>query len=230
MARTTSKITTGDAKKTSRTNDPARTKADILDVATRLFARDGLSGARVDEIAEATSTSKRMIYYYFGDKEGLYCAVLERAYLGIRRLERELDTESIDPIEAIAAIAAFTFDYQADHPDFARLVQIENIHGARHLRSMPGIRAHNAPVIAHLSRLLQRGEQSGAFRTGLDPVELHWLMSALATFNVANEATFSYLFKSDAPPADNGTHRRALVVDAVLRWCRPEPGHAASKA
>jgi AcrR family transcriptional regulator len=222
MARTTQAAGKTAAKK-SRTNDPARTRADILEVATRIFARDGFSGARVDEIAEQTDTSKRMIYYYFRDKEGLYCAVLERAYLGIRRLERELDTETIDPVEAIAAIAGFTFDYQAEHPEFARLVQVENIHGARHLQMMPNIRAHNAPVIAHLARLLQRGERSGAFRAGLDPVDLHWLMSALATFNVANEATFSYLYQQDGRTPDGRAHRRALIVDTVLRWCRADP-------
>lgn len=206
-----------------RTNDPARTRADILEVATRLFARDGLSGARVDEIAEATDTSKRMIYYYFGDKEGLYRAVLEKAYLGIRRLESELDTETIDPAEAIAAIAAFTFDYQADHPEFARLVSAENIENARHLQQMPNIRRHNAPVIAHLGRLLQRGERSGAFRPGLDPIDLHWLMSALATFNIANEATFSYLYGQSSRTPEGRAARRQLVVEAVLSWCRSDP-------
>lgn len=211
------------ATKRSRTNDPARTRADILDVATRLFARDGFSGARVDEIATQTNTSKRMIYYYFRDKEGLFCAVLERAYLGIRRLERELDTETVDPGEAIAAIAGFTFDYQAEHPEFARLVQVENIHGARHLQMMPAIRAHNAPVIAHLSRLLQRGARSGLFRPNLDAVDLHWLMSALTTFNIANEATFAYLYQQDGSPADRSAARRSLVVDTVLRWCKADP-------
>ena len=55
----------------SRTNDPARTMAEILQVATAEFAAKGLSGARIDAIAEATRTSKRMIYYYYGSKEGL---------------------------------------------------------------------------------------------------------------------------------------------------------------
>lgn len=223
MARATTTTTTDTPAKRRRTNDPDRTRTDILDVATRLFARDGFSGARVDEIAEATNTSKRMIYYYFRDKEGLYCAVLERAYLGIRRLEQELDTEIIDPADAIAQIAGFTFDYQAEHPEFARLVQVENIHDARHLRMMPNIRKHNAPVIAHLARLLQRGERLGVFRTGLDPVDLHWLMSALATFNVANEATFSFLYQQDDRADQGQGFRRRLVVDAVLRWCRVDP-------
>ena len=70
----------------SRTNDPARTMAGILDVATKKFAEKGLSGGRIDEIAAATNTSKRMIYYYFGSKEGLYVAVLEAAYRRMRAI------------------------------------------------------------------------------------------------------------------------------------------------
>ena len=60
--------------------DAERTRAEILEVATHEFAQRGYSGARVDEIADQTSTTKRMIYYYFGGKEQLYIAVLERAY------------------------------------------------------------------------------------------------------------------------------------------------------
>ena len=77
-------------RSTSRTNDPERTMAEILKVATTEFADKGLAGARIDEIAEATSTSKRMIYYYFGSKDGLYVAVLEAAYGRMREIETNL--------------------------------------------------------------------------------------------------------------------------------------------
>ncbi|RYE71671.1 MAG: TetR/AcrR family transcriptional regulator, partial [Hyphomicrobiales bacterium] len=55
-----------------RTQDPEGTRQNIIEVASEEFALNGLSGARIDEIAARTRSSKRMIYYYFGDKEGLY--------------------------------------------------------------------------------------------------------------------------------------------------------------
>ena len=203
-----------------RINDPEKTKADILAVATAHFAERGLSGARVDEIADLTNTSKRMIYYYFESKEGLYQAVLERAYKGIRRIETEMDLEATSPTEALTHIVDFTFEYHFRHPEFTRLVAIENVHRAQYIRAIPGLREHNAAVITTLQRLLDRGEQSGEFRAGLGAVQLHWVISAFAVFNVSNDATFSYLFDFDGANPEIHAQRKAAVIDAVLRWCR----------
>jgi AcrR family transcriptional regulator len=204
----------------SRVNDPDKTRADILSVAARHFAERGLSGARVDEIAEVTNTSKRMIYYYFESKQGLYQAVLERAYMGIRRIETEMDLDTLTPVEALTAIVRFTFDYQFEHPEFARLVSIENVHRAENLRQIPGIREHNAAVITQLSGLITRGVDCGQFRAGLDPVDLHWMISAFAIFNVSNDATFSYLYDRDGSLPEVHAERREVVTQAVLRWCQ----------
>jgi AcrR family transcriptional regulator len=84
----------------TRTNDPERTMAEILLVATQEFADKGLAGARIDEIAAATRTSKRMIYYYFSSKEGLYLAVLEAAYRRMRQIEAELHLQDLEPVQA----------------------------------------------------------------------------------------------------------------------------------
>src|SRR5690348_5848489 len=115
--------------------DPERTRAEILEVATREFAENGYSGARVDEIAEQTRTTKRMLYYYFASKEGLYTEVLERAYSDIRAAEQSVDVEHLDPLAAIRRLAELTFDHHEAHPDFIRLVSIENIHRAEHMRA-----------------------------------------------------------------------------------------------
>ena len=116
-----------------RQRDAERTRAEILDVATREFAEHGYSGARVDVIAAKTRTTKRMLYYYFESKAGLYTAVLERAYGEIRERERELDVDGLDPVAAIRRLAELTFEHHESHPDFIRLVMIENIHRAEHL-------------------------------------------------------------------------------------------------
>ncbi len=204
-----------------RTNDPERTKADILKVASRHFAEHGFSGGRVDDIAKETNTSKRMIYYYFGSKDGLYEAVLERAYLDMRRIELEIDIPNMDPLLALRQIVEFTFDHQFRNPWFARLVAIENIHHASHLKQIPGIREHNGSVLFQLEKLIRIGEERGVFRKGLKAVDLHWMISAFAVFNVVNESTFSFLFPVDETVEKQQSNRRTIAVDAVMRWCQP---------
>src|SRR5215213_8928088 len=130
-----------------RQRDRDRTQGEILEVATRAFAEHGYSGARVDEIAERTRTTKRMLYYYFGSKEGLFVAVLERAYAEIREAERAVDVEHLDPVGAIRRLAELTFDHHESHPDFIRLVSIENIHRAGHMRRSESLANLNTPAI-----------------------------------------------------------------------------------
>src|ERR1700759_914224 len=130
-----------------RTPDAARTRQDILRAARQEFAEHGLSGARVDSIATRMRTTKRMIYYYFGSKEGLYLAVLEQVYGDIRSVEQELELASLSPTDAIRRMIDFTFDYEEAHPDFIRLVSIENIHHGRHLAQSSTLRKQNMTVI-----------------------------------------------------------------------------------
>lgn len=207
----------------SRVNDPERTRADILRVATEHFAQNGLSGARVDEIAEQTHTSKRMLYYYFGSKEGLYRAVLERAYEGIRSYEVAAHLERLPPRAALAMLVERTFDYHNDNPDFVRLVMVENIHRGEHIGHVRGLDTRASSVIGLIGGLLARGVASGEFRRGIDPLDLHMTMSALAFYNVSNRYTFSSVFKHDmADPTINAARRRS-VVETVLRLVCVDP-------
>jgi AcrR family transcriptional regulator len=203
-----------------RTNDPERTMADILEVATREFSEKGLAGARIDVIAEAMRTSKRMIYYYFGSKEGLYVAVLEEAYRRIRAIESDLHLEDLAPEDALRKLVGFTVDYQYANPDFIRLVMTENIHRGEYLARSKAIQALNVPAIEGLRKVLERGRDAGVFRAGIDPVDVHMSISALSVFNVANKHTFSLIFKRnlDAPAALIA--RRDSIVEMVVRFCR----------
>jgi AcrR family transcriptional regulator len=204
-----------------RVNDPEATRRDIIDVATREFADKGYSGARVDEIAARTRTSKRMIYYYFGGKEGLYIAVLENAYGRIRTIEGSLDLENQAPEEALRRLVAFTFDYQNAHPEFIRLVMNENILNGIYLARSKGIRRLNNAAIDVLRDVLVRGKRTGAFRPGIDPVSLHMSISALCFFNVANRATFSTIFKRDMASSRALAARRDEVVELISRYVAP---------
>ena len=134
-------------KERRATRDPERTRARILDAAKAAFAERGLGGARVDEIAARAKVNKRMIYHYFGNKDGLFLAVLENAYADIREAEQTLDLGHLDPVEAIKTLVAFTWDYYLRNPEFLRLINSENLHGGRHLAQSKTIRELHSPFV-----------------------------------------------------------------------------------
>ena len=194
------------------------TRNDIIEVATREFSEKGLAGARVDEIAERTSTSKRMIYYHFQSKEGLYRAVLERAYEQIRLIEAEINISALAPQEALRALVLVSFNYHHKNPDFVRLVMNENIHRGEHIGSMTGVKARRQTILSLLRQVLERGVKSGVFRADIDPIDLHMSISALCFYNVSNRHTFSRIFEHDMTSARAVARRREIVSDMILRW------------
>ena len=204
----------------SRTNDPARTMAGILEVATKEFAEKGLSGARIDEIAAATKTSKRMIYYYFGSKEGLYVAVLEESYRRMRAIESEQHLEDLAPEAALRKLVEFTFDHHQGNPDYIRLVMNENMERGVYLAQSKTIRELNVPAIQSIRKLYDRGVADGVFRPGLDPIDIHASISALTFFNVSNQHTFGLIFKHDGQTPKALAARRQNVVDLIARFVR----------
>ena len=203
-----------------RTNDPARTQAEILTVATAEFAHKGLSGARIDAIAATTRTSKRRIYYYFQSKEGLYLAVLEDAYRRIRGIETELHLEDLPPEDALRKLVGFTVDYQRDNPDFVYLVMNENMHQGRFLAQSKVIQNLNSAAIEGVRAVYERGVRGGVFRPHLDPVDLHMTISALSFFNVSNQHTFGLIFQRDLRATAAIIARRDSIVETVIRSVR----------
>jgi AcrR family transcriptional regulator len=202
-------------------NDAERSKADILAVATEEFATHGLSGARVDAIAERTRTSKRMIYYYFKGKEGLYRAVLEKAYSEIRSLDSHEGIEDADPAEAIRRIIEITFDYDEMHPFFVSLVSVENVHQGKNIARLPSIKKRNASVIRVLTSILERGAKQGVFRNDVNAIDLHLLISAFCIFRVSNRFTFGTIFDTDLSDAAIRNRHKKMHVEAVLRYLEP---------
>lgn len=194
--------------------------AGILEVATTEFANKGLSGARIDEIAAATRTSKRMIYYYFGSKEGLYIAVLEEAYRRMRRIEGDLHLEDLSPEEALRRLVGFTFDHHHSNPDFIRLVMSENMERGVYLAQSKSIQELNVPAIQAIRSLYDRGVAAGVFRPGLDPIDIHASISALTFFNVSNQHTFGLIFKRDARSPEALAARRDSIIEMFVRFVR----------
>ncbi len=203
-----------------RRRDREKTRQEILDVAFAEFAEKGFSGGNTDAIAQRAGVTKRLIFYYFGSKEGLFIAVLEMAYERIRKSEEDLGLDGLSPREAIRRLVEFTFDFDNSHPEFVRLVTIENIHRARHLRRSRKIKAINRPIIDQIARVLARGEHDKVFRKGIDPVELHMTLSALCIFSVANRHTFESLFDYDMASAAARAQRKKEIDELLWRYVR----------
>lgn len=203
---------------TGKVRDAERTRADLIDVATQVFADQGFAGARVDEIAEQSRTTKRMIYYYFGGKEQLYLAVLENAYRAFRSVEDSIALDHLAPIDAIRMLAEQTFDHHLKHPEFVRLVSIENIHRGEYVRQLPALQKFSQPAVDAIERIMVRGVQEGSFREDVDAVDLHMLISAYCVFQVANRHTFGHLFDVDFDDQTARLHMRGTLGDVVCRW------------
>jgi AcrR family transcriptional regulator len=198
--------------------DAERTRAELLAVATEVFAESGYSGARVDEIAERTRATKRMIYYYFGGKEQLYMAVLENAYKGIREAEQRLQVDHVDPVVAMRRLAELTFDHHLDHQAFIRLVSIENIHRGEFISRLDSLRSLAQPATSLLDEILGRGRATGVFRDDVDALDVHLVISAYCVFQVANRYTFGFLFGVDFTEVSERAHLRRMIGDVVVGW------------
>lgn len=209
------------ARKTGVREQAAQTTRDnILKAATKVFARYGYEGGSVEKISKAAKSFDRMIYYYFGSKEGLYVAVLEEAYRRIRHIETDMHLEDLEPETALRRLVAFTCDYQRSNPDFIRLVMNENMHHGEFLAQSRLIQQLNVPAINLLRSVYERGVHEGVFRSGIDPIDLHMSISALSVFNVSNRHTFSLIFKHDFDDPAAIEARRDSIVEMIVRFVR----------
>jgi AcrR family transcriptional regulator len=198
--------------------NPARNQERILQAATEEFARYGLGGARVDRIAARAGANKRMLYYYYGNKEDLFLAVLEARYAHIRRAELGLRLQDLDPVQGMRRMVAFTWDYYLKHPEFLTLLNSENLHRARHLKRSRDIAAMHSPLIALLRDLLLRGERAGKFRKGVDPVQLYISIAALGYFYLSNRHTLSTIFERDLLSPKSKAERLKHMTELVLGY------------
>lgn len=201
--------------------DPAKNRERILGAALAEFSRHGLGGARVDRIAARAGANKRMLYYYFGNKDALFLAVLEASYAQIRSAERALDLEHLEPRAALRRLVAFTWDYFLAHPEFMTLLNSENLHKGRHVARSRRVRELHSPLAGMLRRILRRGEQQGLFRRGVDPVQLYISIAGEGYFYLSNRYTLSRIFGRDlmttAALAVRARHNTRMILDALRR-------------
>ena len=191
VAATASKVAGGPLSARPRRRDAAATRARILAAATEEFTLHGLAGARGDRIAERARSSERMVYYYFGSKEGLYREALEAVYVELRQAEHALDLDRLDPLEALSTFCRFVWRYYHAHPEFVGLVNAENLLQARQLRDSPSLSELVSPVVEMLDRVVRRGESAGRIRAGIDATQLYVAIAGLGYFPLSNAHTLS---------------------------------------
>ena len=211
-------VTAKPARTTTR--DPARTRAAILSAATQEFTAKGLNGARVDAIAKRARVNKRMIYHYFGGKDGLYLAVLEATYEAIRAAEMDLHLTDRDPVDGMRELVLFTWRYFIAHPEFLSLLGTENLHQAAYLKRSKRIRELHSPLVGSIQALLERGAKARVFRSGVDPVELYITIAALGFFYLSNRHTLSTVFARDLSAPKAIAARGQHIVDVVLDYLK----------
>jgi AcrR family transcriptional regulator len=208
---------------TPKIRDPDATRKRILAAAKAEFARKGLGGARVDDIAARAKANKRMMYHYFGNKEELFRLTLEDAYGAFRAAEAALQIEQDDPITALKRLVTFTWEYYLANPEFITLVNSENLHKARHLKTSTAMDAMNRPFVARMQALLERGAAQGLFRPDLDPVQILIVLSGVGFHYLTNRYTGAIVYGRDLMSDEAKAARLKFNIDAVLRIvCRTE--------
>jgi AcrR family transcriptional regulator len=207
-------------RKPGAVRDPEHTRGRILAAAKAEFARVGLGGARVDRIAALAGANKRMLYYYFGNKDELFSAVLEATYEHIRESEKALHLAEVDPAEAIRRLVVFTWNYYLEHPEFLSLLNSANLHRAEHLKRSTKVRRMHSPFVAMIGDILERGRAAGRFRDGVDAVQLYISIAALAYFYLGNNYTLSAIFGRDLKAKKARDARLSHMTELVLGYLR----------
>jgi AcrR family transcriptional regulator len=172
----------------------------------------------MDRIAERAGLNKRLIYYYFEDKEKLFQAVLEQAYRDIREQEAGLHLLDLDPVSAVRRLVEFTWNYYLAHPEFMTLLNSANLHKARHLAESQRARELNSPLVDTLAAVLERGRREGVFRGGVDPVQLYVSIAGLSYFYLSNTHTLSAIFGRDLMTAKARSERLSHMSDVILGY------------
>ena len=200
--------------------DSVKTAKKILQAATVEFSLKGLSGARVDTIADRAKTNKRMLYHYFGNKEQLFLTVLEEAYSKIRSHENDLNLEDLPPEEAVRKLVRFTFNYFVEHPEFIQLLNSENLYGAEHIKKSKKLLDMTSPLVGKMEDVLRRGVDAGLFRRDVSPMQLYITIAALGYFYLSNASTLETIFGRDLKSSEALSERLAHSEAVVLGYLR----------
>ena len=209
----------------TRKRDATATRARILAAATEEFAARGLPDARIEDVAARAGANRRMIYYYFGSKEGLYLAALEAVYAELVEEERKIDVDRLGPVEAIAELVHLKIDHYTNYPHFIAFLNMENLYRARHLKQSKRISEFKTPFTRVIAQVLERGQRAGLFRKGIDPVDLYISICALGYMYFSNRYTLGVIFDRNLTSPSELKKRKATIVDFVTSYLERYPKH-----
>lgn len=218
------------ATRGKRTRDSALTKEAILRAATFEFCRNGLGGARVEAIAQRAKANMRLLYAYFGDKNGLYLSVLEHVYTEIRAAEQRLNLDDLDPVEAMRELLNFTFTFFRDHQDYIALINTENLQRGKNLKKSRKIAELTLPLVASIENILRRGVATRVFRNDVDPIQLYVSITAMSYFHISNRYTLSAMFNKDLGDPKWLKERQNHAQDVLITWLVAEAGEPSKSA
>jgi len=197
------------------------TRDSILRAATKIFAKHGFSGGRIDEISKAAKSYDRMIYYYFGSKEDLFIAVLEEMYRRFNEAETALELSSDQPEESLKAVIAFMWNFYQRNPEFITLLNDENLHRGKHISKSLRAREYSSPALQIVERVLESGARMKVFRSGVSARDVYLMIAAMNYFYISNRHTLSAFLGEKLESPEALAHWQAFVVEAVLRTVKP---------
>ena len=199
------------------------TREKILKAATQVFARYGYDGGSVDKISKAAKSVDRMIYYYFGSKEGLFIEVLENAYRRMNDAELKLKLDTSQPVDGLNAVIDFVLSYYRKNPEFMTLLNLENLQRGKHIAKSERAREYSSPAIAIISELLRSGIKQKLFRKDVSARNVYLLIVATAYFYMSNRYTLSAFLGENLQTPDAVQAWQSFISTTVLRSVSLKP-------
>jgi TetR/AcrR family transcriptional regulator len=205
----------------SARRDASVARAALISAAVAAFSSKGFAGARVDEIAASAGVNKQLVYHYFDSKQGLYLVALESVYAEIREKEQKLSLGALEPLEAMAQLIGFSFDYLAEHPEFIALLTDENRNLGCHILASERLQKMHSPFIEMLEATLERGVAAGVFRPDFDAINVYISIAGISYFFFSNNHTLSAIFGKPLGTRGALVQRRRHVIEFALNALRP---------
>jgi TetR/AcrR family transcriptional regulator, upper aerobic nicotinate degradation pathway regulator len=206
------------------------TRDSILRAAIKVFAKHGFDGGSVEKISKAAKSYDRMIYYYFGSKEGLFIEVLEETYRRFNEAESDLVLDVAQPVEALKTVVRFMWGYYQKNPEFITLLNTENLHRGMHIAKSLRARDYSSDAIAVLARVLESGADQGVFRNDVAARDVYLMIAAMGYFYLSNRFTLSAFLGEALESAEALAHWEEFLIDSVMRTVAAEPDTASRVA
>jgi len=204
-----------------RAQAAAATRESILRAATKVFAKHGFAGGRIEQISKAAKSYDRMIYYYFGSKEGLFIAVLEEMYRRFNEAESTLSLAEAHPVDALKAVIRFMWAHYQKHPEFITLLNTENLHRGKHISKSLRAREYSSPAVSVLGEVLARGAAQKVFRADVAARDVYLMIASMGYFYLSNRFTLSAFLGEQLETPEALAHWERFLIDAVLRTVGP---------